>query len=439
MLREVDLAALQTELGGIGETIAVDDAGADRWSVQGVRPSLVCKPSSAEALAEALARCDKAGAAVIPWGGGTQQRLGNPPSRADVALVTTGLNRILEYEPADLTATVESGMRLSDLQAAMRENGQWLPIDAPVSSEATIGGVLATNASGPRRLKEGGPRDLVIGTRMANVDGALTRAGGKVVKNVTGYDLNKLHIGALGTLGVMVEVSFKVAPLPESDRSWFCVFPNATDAARAIGRLLWLASPPAAVEILNHRVASRIGLPSSPGEWLVLGRATGIGAAVERHAREFRSAVEAHGGATVQELEAAQAEDTWSRYGDMSAELRWSASALTCRCALPPGEVGRACERTETLGSEPLLWAHATGALFWSSQADHTSQAGIAGELRRVAAQAGGQMVVENRYSGEDGLEVWGPVGQTLDYMKAIKAQYDPRGTLNPGRFVGGL
>jgi glycolate oxidase FAD binding subunit len=439
MLRDVDLASLQTELAGIGETIAVDDAESDRWSVQGVRPGLVCKPSSADALAQALARCDEAGATVVPWGGGTQQRLGNPPARADVVLVTTGLNRILEYEPADLTVTVESGMGLFDLQAALRERGQWLPIDAPVGREATIGGVLATNVSGPRRLKEGGPRDLVIGTRMANVDGAVTRAGGKVVKNVTGYDLNKLHIGALGTLGVMVEVSFKVAPIPETDRSWLCAFPSSIDAARAIGRLLWLASPPAAVEILNSRAASRLGLEVSPGEWLVLGRATGVGPAVERHAKAFRAAAEEHGGAAVQEMEAVRAGETWEKYEEMAAEMRWSAPALTCRFGLPPGEIGDACARAEAVGSDPMLWASATGAFFWSSEAGSESQAGIVGELRRMAGQMGGQMVVENRHPGVDGMDVWGPAGQTLDYMKAIKAQYDPRGTLNPGRFVGGL
>jgi glycolate oxidase FAD binding subunit len=439
MQKEVDLTSLQTELSGIAETTLVDGATADRWSVHGVRPSLVCAPTSAEAVGQVLARCDAAGAAVIPWGGGTQQRLGNPPSRADVVLVTTHLNSISEYEPADLTATVESGMRLSDLQSALRERGQWLPLDPPVNREATVGGVLATNVSGPRRLKEGGPRDLVLGTRVANLDGAVTRAGGKVVKNVTGYDVNKLHIGALGTLGVLVEVSFKVAPLPLADRSWFSSFQSAVDAGRAMGRLMWLASPAAALELVNARVARRIGLEPAAGEWVVLGRATGAAEATERHAREFRSATAENGGSVPQELETARAEEIWSAYGEMASELRWAASVLTCRYALPPGAVGKVAAEAAALDSEPLLWGSATGALFWSGQADRDSQASIAGDLRRVAGHAAGQVVVENGYPGDSSLDVWGDVGKSLNYMKAIKAQYDPRGTLNPGRFVGGL
>src|SRR6266498_4107469 len=137
-----------------------------------------------------------------------------PPRRVDLALLTTGLNHIVEYEPADLTVTVEAGMRFADLQAALGEHGQFLALDPAVDSNATIGGIIATNASGPLRFSFGSARDLVIGTRVANPDGSLTRAGGRVVKNVAGYDLNKLHIGGLGTLGVIVELSFKLAPIP---------------------------------------------------------------------------------------------------------------------------------------------------------------------------------------------------------------------------------
>ena len=136
------------------------------------------------------------------------------PRRLDLLLATTGLNRVVEYEPADLTVTVEAGMRFSDLQALLAEQGQFLALDPAAEPEATIGGLIATNASGPLRFAYGTARDLVIGTRVANPDGTLTRAGGRVVKNVAGYDLNKLYVGSLGTLAVIVELSFKLAPIP---------------------------------------------------------------------------------------------------------------------------------------------------------------------------------------------------------------------------------
>src|ERR687883_1494657 len=137
-----------------------------------------------------------------------------PPRRLDQIIETTGLNRVVEYEPADLTVTVEAGMRFAELQQRLAEEGQFLALDPPAAEGATIGGVIATNASGPLRFAYGTARDLVIGTRVANPDGTLTRAGGRVVKNVAGYDLTKLYIGSLGTLGVIVELSFKLAPIP---------------------------------------------------------------------------------------------------------------------------------------------------------------------------------------------------------------------------------
>src|SRR5437660_10753889 len=146
--------------------------------IDGLQPRQVVEPTSADELAEALHRADQDAQAVAPVGGATQLDLGNPPSRLDLVIQTTGLNRVVEYEPADLTVTVEAGMRFADLQKTLGEQGQMLALDPPAAPEATIGGLVATNASGPLRFAHGTARDLVIGTRAANADGALTRAGG---------------------------------------------------------------------------------------------------------------------------------------------------------------------------------------------------------------------------------------------------------------------
>jgi len=439
MIEQVDLATVETELKSVADTRKLDGSEAGPWSIGGVAAALVCTPSDPESLAEALAACDRTGAAVVPWGGGTQQGLGSPPERVDVALVTTKLDRLIEHEPGDMTVTAQAGMTLSQLQSTLGAHGQWLPLDPPLLSGATLGGALATDVSGPRRLKEGGLRDLVIGTRAANVDGKVSRAGGKVVKNVTGYDLNKLHVGSLGTLGILTEVSFKVAPLPPADRTWYCTFDDPQSAGLALSKLLWLPVSFAALDLVNAATAEEFGLSLEGAPWALLARATGFGPAVERQLSEFRTATRAREGADTITVDEQQAEGIWSDYLEKSAKRRWAEGWLTCRMALPSAEQGAVAAAVAGVGERPRIWGHGTGALFWSAAAEAAGRAEAVTRLREAVHKAGGRLIVENR--GKDGidLDVWGPEEPSYEYMRAIKRQYDPRGTLNPGRFVDGI
>ena len=441
MLKEIDLVTLEADLGKSGETTAVRGVETDRWTVRGAAPRLVCQPSTPEAMASALATCDTAGAAVIPWGGGTQQRLGMPPRRADVVLQTNRLNRILEYEPGDLTVTVEAGLPLAALQEELAKNGQWLPVDPPVSAEATIGGLVATNVNGSRRVRNGGLRDLVIGTRTANVDGTATKAGGHVVKNVSGYDLNKAHIGGVGTLGILVEVSLKIAPRPVAERSWFGVFPTAGAASDAMAALLRLPATPSALDMLNHRAARASGLSVTPGQWVLLASAVGFEQTVDRYLAEFEAAARSAGAVASETIQERTAADLWTTYRSTAAGLRWSSpEALTCRLAVPPAQAGRLCDRADAMGEEPAVWAHAWGAVFWGIPAAGSSkEANLVTELRRAAEGAEGALVVENWPASMAGVDVWGRPNGPLAIMRAIKKQYDPNDTLNPGRYVGGI
>ncbi|MGE5619245.1 MAG: FAD-binding oxidoreductase [Sphingomonadaceae bacterium] len=440
MTNEPDLTALAGDLRNEAETTVLEEADAPRISARGIRPRLLCSPSSSEALAAALACCDRAGAAVIPWGGGTQQRLGLPPRRADVILTTRRLDRLVEYVPGDLTVTVEAGMRFGELQRLLGERGQWLPLDPPLMPEATVGGVVATNVSGPRRIRDGGLRDMVIGTRTANVDGTLTRAGGRVVKNVTGYDLNKLHIGALGTVGMLVEVTLKVAPRPETERSWIGTFPSVDAAGRAVGTILRRPLAPTALDLLNDRVAAESGLRLPPGHWALLGRASGFAPAVDRHLAEFEAAARAEGATDSQRLDEGAAERVWACLARMASALRWADDVLTCRFALLPATMGRVCREVATSGGEPFVWGHGVGALFWSVPARSAPAALEAvSRFRREAVAAGGALVVENWPRSVEGVDVWGSPGGPIPLMRAIKSQFDPHGILNPGRFVGGM
>src|SRR5215213_7653709 len=210
----VDTRSLAAQLGSrCASWRALDPASDAALAVDGLLPPLWCEPASAAEVGAVLELANASGAAVLPRGGGSRMGLGQPPRAADLLLSTQGLNQVIEYEPADLTITVEAGLGLDELQALLNSRGQFLALDPPSQAVATVGGLVASNASGPLRLQYGSARDIVIG--IANSNGVLTKAGGRVVKNVAGYDLNKLYTGSLGTLGVIVELSLKLHPLPE--------------------------------------------------------------------------------------------------------------------------------------------------------------------------------------------------------------------------------
>src|SRR5512138_323453 len=229
------------------------------YAVDGEVPEAVVFPGTAEDVSAVLALCREARAAVVPWGGGSSIGLGAPPRRLDVVLGLARLTGVLEHEPADMTSTVRAGTLLADYQRALGKNDQWLALDPAWPDRATIGGLLATNASGPRRCRYGTLRDQLIGLRVAHPDGSVTKAGARVVKNVTGYDLNKLYVGSLGTLGVIVEATFRLYPLPAAEETWLGLFPALARAAEAAMRLLDSPVVPAAVELLDPGAAAVAG------------------------------------------------------------------------------------------------------------------------------------------------------------------------------------
>ena len=253
------------------------DTPAASHAVDGLAPGCAVEPLTVEELCAALRDASERGAAVIPWGAGRHMSLGNVPTRYDVALRTTKLDRVIEYEPADMTVAVEAGITMGRLQSLLAERGQFLPIDAP--ADATVGGVLSAGVSGPSRHAYGLPRDWLLGCRMALADGTAIKGGGRVVKNVAGYDMPKLFVGSLGTLGVIVEATFKVAPLPVAQETLLANFPSleaAADAARAAD---------------ERSLALRaVALRQAEGENLAAFWLAGPHAAVERTRRERRGA-----------------------------------------------------------------------------------------------------------------------------------------------------
>jgi glycolate oxidase FAD binding subunit len=391
--------------------------------IDGVTPAAQVTPSTPEELAQALREADASGKAVVPVGGATQLGLGMPPRSVDLALHTAGLNRIVEYEPADLTVTVEAGVRFNDLQAALGEQGQFLALDPAVEADATIGGIIATNASGPLRFSYGSARDLVIGTRVANPDGSLTRAGGRVVKNVAGYDLNKLHIGALGTLGVIVELSFKLAPIPPALATVVGEFGSLDGVAAAVGAVLHSPLSPLGIEVLGEakQLVFRIG---------------GYDTAVDRQIRELRVLIAGHGGTPIDVPDA-----FWE---DLSAARRQAMERqVVVKAAVPIAQSSALVELLEQQLAplSPVVWAHAGNGVAHAA-CDAPTDASVLAALRAAVRRLGSNaslLIMRCPAQLKRQIDVWGEPGSSVALMRAIKAKLDPCGTLNPGRYVGGI
>jgi glycolate oxidase FAD binding subunit len=361
-----------------------------------VNAPAVEKPATAEELARRLHEAAEARLAVVPVGGGRASAMGDPPKRCDLELHTSRLDRVLEHTQGDMVVSVEAGITLEALQAELGKTGQFLPLDPFNSPGHTIGGLLATGWTGPLRQRFGSPRDFLIGIRVALPDGRLASAGGRVVKNVSGYDMMKLHFGALGSLGVIVAASFKVFPNALHDVTVEASYPSFDEAWVASDRALALPLVPAALELFSN--------------CRVLARFMGSRDAVNR---------------MVAELGWANADPSaW-------AEHSRSGPASWARIAIPRHKV-RATLLSLPAGSE--WWASpGVGVVHWSN----ATGVDTVREARSEAESAGGSLVlmaapIEMRHE----LGAWGTPPPTLELMERLKNAFDPERVLNPGRFV---
>lgn len=415
-------------------------------------PAIAVRPRTAEEVARVLDAARAGGLAVVPIGAHTAMTLGRPLARYDVALDMFGLDRVIEYEPADLTVTVEAGMRLGALQARLREHGQYLPVDPPPGDEVTIGGLLATARSGAWRGHLPAARDLVLGLTVALPDGALASSGGRVVKNVTGYDLHRLHTGALGALGVIVRASFKVSPLPEATESLAVHCPNLAAAEQVAFEVWDRRLPLRALSILDKRTAAALGLPLAP---TVLVEVAGAGAAVDRAAREISGITTAQDGAHALDLTGIVDGPGWRAYTVVDGRSQrathhppsWAWTHLrrhadrddwadwaSLRLGVPPSEVRLALEVVAAHGLDG--WAHlAAGSVL--AVGDRVEARTIE-ELRAHASTAGGFLQVESAPAALDGvIDPFG--GGDLALTRALTERFDPTGVLNPGRWAEGV
>jgi glycolate oxidase FAD binding subunit len=404
-------------------------------------------------VAAVLAVAHREALALVPWGGGTMMRLGHPPERLDLVLSLARLNRVLAHEPADLTATVQAGITIAGLQARLGSHRQWWPLDPPLPAMATVGGVLASNASGPKRLLYGTARDLLTGIVVVHADGTISKAGGKVSKNVTGYDMMKLYIGSLGTLAVIAEATLKLRPSPPVQELMWSTFASREDATTTGQRLLSSILLPNAVEVVNPAVTEQLRQtfesPGSADGWSLLVGIDGSEPAVVRQRRDIEGLCRAGGAGTC-----------WT--GPDDGRL-WQA----VQCLFRPGGAQRperviiraGTVRTQTgaildrftgpesrMAAPPKLCARVGNGLVYASLPlpeageEPTALLRTLTEMRTALASTRGYLVVESAPPAfKARFDCWGDVGPQAQVMAGLKRAFDPRRVLNPGRFVHNL
>ncbi len=398
--------------------------------IDGFRQKLLARPASAEEVAACIRVCSESGATVFPAGRMTWLDCGNPTKRPELILSLERMVRITDYSPPDLTATVEAGLRLSDFNAVTLPQRQWLPLDPPGFRSGSLGAIAACNSSGALRLGFGSPRDYVIGLKLVHADGTESKSGGKVAKNVAGYDMNKLYVGSHGTLAIITELTLKLRPLPDLSSTVEVTSKDRGSLFELAGRVLGSELQPASV-VLTRRL--RDSASSRLPEDALMIRFIGSEAAVDHQVDWVIRSIDHNYHTKVLAEQEAQA--VWAEVADFdnhAIRLR-----LSLRLSDAPAVFESAlrshfdCVASVDIG---------TGIIRLAFDADERSAVGQIESLRASAAAHRGSLVIEKASAAvKRAGDAWDDVGSTADLMRSIKARFDPQSLLNPGKFVLGL
>ncbi|MGP4094676.1 FAD-binding oxidoreductase [Nonomuraea sp. KM90] len=383
-------------------------AGADD-AVGGVRPSLVALPETVEEVAAVLRACAEQDLAVVPAGGGTKLHWGPAPERCDVLLDMCCMNEVLEHAAGDLVVRAQAGVTMAALSETLAGKGQELALDVPFAEDATVGGTLAAPMPGPRAFRYGTARDLLIGITVVLPDGTVAKSGGKVVKNVAGYDLGKLFTGSYGTLGVIAEATFRLHPLP-AGRRWAVAELDPAEVPPIAAALAASQAEPSAVEVDRPDPAGPVGLAA-----LV------EGTAAEARAEALRELI---GKGTV----TGEPPSWWGliQGDEVLVEVRFPASGT--RAVLDAAARGGLALRGSPVSGRMLLES-------WRAMEEDELAAAVSGLRERVEAAGGRVSVLATPY---EGVDRWGHVSG-LPLMRRVKERFDPGRRMSPGRFVGGI
>ena len=419
----------------------LDSPAASAYSLDGMTPEHAVRPASVKQLADLVRSARADGKAIIPWGGGTQMGVGNIPAGYDVAIDLSAINEVLRYDSDDMTMSVQSGCRLHDLNQMLGEHRQVLPVDAAFPAEATIGGMTAVGASGPRRLGYGPLRDLIIGMSVMSVDGVVSKAGGQVVKNVTGFDMMRMHHGALGSLGLIISINLKVIPKPQSERTVIALY-ESLEQADAAAREVAQSQLGVTALVVTNPAATSEATGEAHDTWGIAVRCEAPPSAVVRQAERVIEYISQNATHVYVEESTEQSIERWDaickaldqradspdiaiRLGRTASRLRDAGEAATG--ALEPFRDGR------------LTLDYGSGLAYIRVSRELSSTDSIKEVLEELAGEADHVTLATAPVDLKRQIDVFGPTPEGFSMVEALKNTFDPDRTFNPGRSVGRL
>jgi glycolate oxidase FAD binding subunit len=424
------------------EHVTDDPAQMQAWNILGIPPALAVTPASADEVAGILRFANEHGLSVVPAGGFTRQQVGNLPPQIDVLLFTTRLTAVEHYDVGDLTVGIGAGCTVARLSAMVAKDGLFFAGDPAQPERSSIGGLLATGLYGPLRHGYGGLRDYCIGVRFVTGDGRKAKGGGRVVKNVAGYDMMKLFIGSQGTLGIITGASFKLFPAPRQTRTFVAFFPSPTEALQFRSQVLRSPLDPICLELVSPQ-AHELLVPGSPAGagWSICVRAAGSETVLARYRTELGSAV-------VREMEGANEQGFWRALEDFSPlAAERHPQSLLISMTLPVRDVQPVLNELSAVAESNHFSfaaigrvgvAHLLISLWQAPDAEDSllsfvnTVSGLRNRLPRDVSMAVLHCPSETRRQ----VNVWGPMPTDLESMRAVKMALDSKDILNRGRFL---
>ncbi|NEN96912.1 MAG: FAD-binding oxidoreductase [Moorea sp. SIO3I7] len=395
-------------------------------------PKSIIYPSTPEQLAQVIGLAHSQHYHLLPCGNGSKLGWGGIGKDIDVVVSTKHLNQIIDHAVGDLTVTVEAGVKLADLQAILSKTGQFLALDPANPQEATIGGIIATADSGSLSQRYGGVRDMLLGISFVRSDGQIAKAGGRVVKNVAGYDLMKLFTGSYGTLGIITQATFRLYPIPQAAET--IVLTGEMDGiASAVKTVLASALTPTALDLLSPKLVTELGIGQEMG---LMVRFQSVADSVKEQCARIQSVAEQLG---LRNSFYSNGDDTslWESLANSIGKLGQS-STIVCKIGVLPTAAAKTLNTLESLGGLGLIHVRSgLGKVWFESQA--VSSEMIKTMRNFCKTEQGFMTVLEAPITLKQELDVWGYQGNGLEVMRGIKQKFDPENVLSPGRFIGGI
>jgi len=420
------------------------------YEVDGVRPSAAARPGTAGEIAELVKLAVAQKLAVISMGARTTLSIGMPPARYELAIDMTRLDRVISYDPGDLTLSVEAGIPLAKLATTLSEHKQFLPLAVPFYERATIGGTLASGVDSSLRQMYGTARDFVLGMEFVTGDGALAKSGGRVVKNVSGYDLHKLMLGAIGSLGIMTRVNFKTFPLSAETRGWLAGFARAEEAFTFANSIRKSPLAPQTLEIFDGRAGGilDVQLPTDQTEWSVAISAAGNERVLERTAGNLQAMSRNANATAFRALDGSATTSLLTAIREFAAlTANKFTDCVIAKVTALPTQMAETVRTFKNIAAERDLpcavFARGVGVIYFAllpAQHEARAMTRLAQCAKEIVSAGNNRgMILRSPLELKREMNVWGPQCEDFPLMQRVKQAFDPHGIFAPGRFVGGL